>query len=274
MKIDPVIPELAHGRSNVLGVGITPLNLELAQECLFAGANCPGFTGYVTITGVHGVMESQKDEELRLIHNRSFLSTPDGMPMVWMGRWNGYGHMNRVYGPEFMLNVFERSVESGHRHFLFGGAKGVASDLKFELEKRFPGSIVVGTRTPPFRPLNEAEELELMYEILETRPHFIWVGLSTPKQERFMASFLEKYQKQFRNWGQGLVFIGVGAAFDFHTGRISQAPFWVQRSGFEWLYRVCADPKRLWKRYAVNNARFIACVLPAMMGLKKYDITK
>lgn len=274
MSQKPNIPALAQGRSNVLGVGITPLNLELAQECLFAGADCAGFSGYVTITGVHGVMESQDDEELQKIHNRSFLSTPDGMPMVWMGRWNGFSHMNRVYGPEFMLNVFEESVTKGHRHFFFGGAEGVAPELKTKLEDRFPGSQVVGVFTPPFRPLEESEEQALLEELCEKKPHFFWVGLSTPKQERFMAGFLEKYASHFESWDHGLIMIGVGAAFDFHTGRVDQAPYWIQRSGFEWLYRVVKDPKRLWKRYAVNNTRFLAKIFPAMMELKRYELSK
>lgn len=272
MQITPQLPSLAEGRSNVLGVGITPLNLKLAQESLFAGADCAGFSGYVTITGVHGVMESQDDEELKRIHNRSFLSTPDGMPMVWLGQWNGFSHMDRVYGPEFMLNVFEETASSGHRHFFFGGAEGVAQELKSVLEEKYAGVKIVGTCTPPFRPLEEEEEEELLAQICEQKPHFFWVGLSTPKQERFMAAFLDKYRKHFESWPHGLIMIGVGAAFDFHTGRVDQAPYWIQRSGFEWLYRVCKDPKRLWKRYAIGNSRFIAKILPAMMGLKKYPL--
>ena len=270
----PNIPSLAEGRSNVLGVGISPLNLELAQEALFAGADCAGFSGYVTITGVHGVIESQSDEELQKIHNRSFLSTPDGMPMVWMGRWNGFSHMDRVYGPEFMLNVFQATQESSHRHFFFGGADGVAQELKEKLEERFPGARVSGTYTPPFRPLTEEEELDLVKQIQAAKPHFFWVGLSTPKQERFMAAFLDKYRDRFQEWSHGLIMLGVGAAFDFHSGKIAQAPRWVQRSGFEWLFRVFKDPKRLWKRYAIGNSLFISKIIPAMMGLKKYHLEK
>jgi N-acetylglucosaminyldiphosphoundecaprenol N-acetyl-beta-D-mannosaminyltransferase len=270
----PKLPSLAEGRSNVLGVGITPLNLELAQEALFAGADCAGFSGYVTVTGVHGVIESQSDEELQKIHNRSFLSTPDGMPMVWMGRWNGFKHMDRVYGPEFMLNVFTATQETEHRHFFFGGADGVAQELKEKLEARFPRTVVSGTYTPPFRPLTEEEEEELVQQIFSAKPHFFWVGLSTPKQERFMSAFLEKYGERFRDWEHGLVMLGVGAAFDFHSGKIDQAPRWIQRSGFEWLFRVCKDPKRLWKRYAIGNSLFIAKIIPAMMGLKKYQLKR
>lgn len=274
MTPTPKLPSLAEGRSNVLGVGITPLNLELAQEALFAGADCAGFSGFVTVTGVHGVIESQDDEELQRIHNRSFLSTPDGMPMVWMGRWNGFEHMDRVYGPELMLNVFTATQETRHRHFFFGGADGVAQELKDCLIERFPGADVAGTYTPPFRPLTIQEEEELLRQLQELKPHFFWVGLSTPKQERFMAGFLDKYGSQFEDWDHGLIMLGVGAAFDFHTGRVQQAPRWIQRSGFEWLYRVCKDPKRLWKRYAVGNSLFISKIIPAMMGLKTYQLKR
>lgn len=270
----PQLPALAEGRSNVLGVGISPLNLELAQQALFSGADCAGFSGYVTITGVHGVIESQADEELKKIHNRSFLSTPDGMPMVWLGRWNGFSHMDRVYGPEFMLDVFTATQETKHRHFFFGGADGVAQELKDKLEKRFPGAEVSGTYTPPFRPLTREEELDLVKQLQVARPHFFWVGLSTPKQERFMADFLEKYRESFQDWEHGLIMLGVGAAFDFHSGKVDQAPRWVQRSGFEWLFRVCKDPKRLWKRYAFGNSLFVSKIIPAMMGVKRYELKR
>ncbi|MDP0490303.1 MAG: WecB/TagA/CpsF family glycosyltransferase [Verrucomicrobiota bacterium JB023] len=269
---EPQLPALAQGRSNVLGVGITPLNLDLACQALAEGADCPGFTGFVTVTGVHGVVESLRDEDLQRIHNRSFLSTPDGMPMVWVGRLNGFKHMDRVYGPDLMLDVFKMSEATGHRHFFFGGAEGVASLLREKLAERYPKASVVDVYTPPFRPLTEEEEEALVERLDEHRPHFFWVGLSTPKQEKFMSAFLEKYADRFADWEHGLVMLGVGAAFDFHSGRVVQAPRWIQRSGFEWLFRVCMDPKRLWKRYAVSNTVFLSRLLPAMMGLKKYPL--
>lgn len=261
-------------RSNVLGVGISPLNLDLAQEILFAGADEPEKQGFVTITGVHGVVESQFDEELKKIHNRSFLTTPDGMPMVWMGRWNGFSHMDRVYGPELMLEVVEQSAKSAHQHYFFGGAEGVADELQEKLEARFPGLQVVGTMCPPFRALTDDEEEELHDELQRLKPHFFWVGLSTPKQEKFMHGFLSKYPELTKNWPHGLIMIGVGAAFDFHSGKIRQAPRWIQRSGFEWLFRVFMDPKRLWKRYAKSNSYFIRHIIPQMMGLKKYPLER
>lgn len=260
----------SHPRINVLGVGISILNLESAQQKLLEAVETPGFQGYVTITGVHGVVESQHDEELKKIHNRSFLTTPDGMPMVWLGRWYGHEEMDRVYGPELMLNIMEYSRASGHTHYFFGGAEGVAQELEQKLAERFGGLKVVGTSTPPFRPLSEDEEQALHDDLQARQPHFLWVGLSTPKQERFMHDFLAKYPQLTKDWPHGLTMLGVGAAFDFHSGRVKQAPYRVQRSGFEWLHRTMMDPKRLLPRYLRSNVIFITRILPQMMGMKKY----
>ena len=235
-------------RVNVLGVGLSVLNLDTAVATL-ATACAEGRRGYVCVTGVHGVMESQADPALRQIHNASLLTTPDGMPMVWLGRWAGFRHMSRVYGPELMEHVFRWSQKSGATHFFYGGTAGVVEELKTNVETRFPGVSIVGTYTPPFRPLTLLEETDLARQVAAVRPDFFWVGLSTPKQERFMAAYVSKLEAK--------LFLGVGAAFDFHAGRVAQAPRWIQRSGFEWLYRTLREPKRLWKRYAINNPRFV-----------------
>ncbi len=246
-------------RVNVLGVGISVLDLGSAVDAL-RDALAAGRRGYVTVTGVHGVMESQDDEALRRIHNGSLLTTPDGMPMVWMGRLAGHRTMGRVYGPDLMEEVFAWTQKSGHTHFFYGGNIGVAEELKGKLEARFPGIRIVGTCTPPFRPLDEKELADLAAQVAAVRPDFFWVGLSTPKQERFMASHLPKLDVK--------IMLGVGAAFDFHAGRVRQAPRWIQRSGFEWLYRMCAEPRRLWRRYLRNNPRFVWRVLGQLSGFR------
>lgn len=249
-------------RVNVLGVGISALNLESAVAML-AATLAEGRRGYVCVTGVHGVMESQADPELRRIHNASLLTTPDGMPMVWAGRLAGHRAMSRVYGPELMEHVFAWSQKSGATHFFFGGNTGVAEELRTRLEKRYSGLRIVGTYTPPFRPLNATEEATLNAQVAAVKPDFFWVGLSTPKQERFMATYLPRLETR--------IMLGVGAAFDFHAGRVSQAPRWIQRSGFEWLYRTVREPKRLWKRYATNNPRFAWRFTLQALGLRKYQ---
>jgi len=254
---------VTHPRVNVLGVGLSVVNLDSALDAIAAalGARIPG---YVCVTGVHGVMEAQDDPALRDILNHAFLNTPDGMPMVWMGRLHGYGQMNRVYGPDLMLLVAGSAKTRGYTHFLYGGAEGVAQQLQRNLEIKFPGIKIIGTYTPPFRPLTAIEEADLVQILNDKRPDMIWVGLSTPKQEKFMA--------YFRGRLNATLMFGVGAAFDFHAGRVRQAPFWMQRSGLEWLFRLCCEPRRLWRRYFRNNPLFVFRVCCQLTGLRKYPL--
>lgn len=260
----PSMPEFVPPpRVNVLGVGISALNLDSAVETL-AQARAAGRRGFVTITGAHGVIESQDDPSLRHIHNTSLLSTPDGMPMVWMGRLQGYRTMGRVYGPDLMERMMAWSQESGATHYFLGGNTGVAQDLKLCLEQRFPGIRIVGTHTPPFRPLQASEIETLAAELRQKDPDFVWIGLSTPKQERFMAAHLEPLGAR--------IMLGVGAAFDFHTGRVTQAPRWIQRSGLEWLFRLTKDFRRLWPRYSRVVPRFLWLAMLQLAGLRRFPI--
>jgi N-acetylglucosaminyldiphosphoundecaprenol N-acetyl-beta-D-mannosaminyltransferase len=250
-------------RVNVLGIGLSVINLNSAWAAI-NDALAKKQRGYVCVTGVHGVMESQSDLALRGILNHAFLNTPDGMPMVWMGKLRGFRHMDRVYGPDLMHLVCDRSRQKNYTHFLYGGADGVAPELKRRLAEAFPGLKIVGTYTPPFRALNAAEEAELIRTVDELQPDILWVGLSTPKQERFMAQYGSKLS--------ATLMFGVGAAFDFHAGRVRQAPRWMQRSGLEWLFRLGCEPKRLWKRYLKNNPVFAWKIFGQLTGLKKYDL--
>jgi N-acetylglucosaminyldiphosphoundecaprenol N-acetyl-beta-D-mannosaminyltransferase len=252
-------------RVNVLGVGVSALNLDLAEE-LIARALSERRKGYVCVTGVHGVSEAQADPGFRKILNDSFLNTPDGMPMVWMGRLRGVKQMSRVYGPDLMLRVCDWTRRNGGSHFLYGGGPGVAEALKERLEGKFPGLRIAGTFTPPFRPLNAKEEDELQARIAALKPDILWVGLSTPKQEKFMAQFLPKLETT--------LMFGVGAAFDFHAGTMRQAPRWMQRSGLEWLFRLGCEPRRLWKRYLKNNPLFVMRAFLQLTGLKSYSMER
>jgi N-acetylglucosaminyldiphosphoundecaprenol N-acetyl-beta-D-mannosaminyltransferase len=246
---------------NVLGVGISVLDQDRAREFLFDAVR-NGNRGYVTVTGVHGVTEAQFDPALKGIFNRALLVTPDGMPMVWMGRLQKYPSIRRVYGPDLMLNICEHSIAQGYSHFFYGGVAGVAEQLKQQLEARFPGLKAVGTYTPPFRQLNDSELRDLQERVRIARPDFFWVGLSTPKQEFFMAQSVSMLP-------EAKIFVGVGAAFDLLTGRISQAPRWMQRVGLEWLFRLFQEPKRLWRRYLINNPLFIARAIKQLMWNRK-----
>jgi N-acetylglucosaminyldiphosphoundecaprenol N-acetyl-beta-D-mannosaminyltransferase len=184
------------------------------------------------------------------------------MPMVWMGRIAGHGAMGRVYGPDLMLEVLARSAKAGWRHFFYGGADGAAGQLRERMSARFPGLQVVGVYEPPFRPLNDGEAAELRQEVRKLQPHFFWVGLSTPKQEKFMAEYSGTLETN--------IMLGVGDAIDFHSGRVRQAPRWVQRSGLEWSYRLWCEPRRLWRRYLRNNPRFLLAASCQILGLRKF----
>ena len=250
-------------RVNVLGVGVSVLNLQTALAAI-ADAVRARRKGYICVTGVHGVMEAQTDPAFRKILNDAFLCTPDGMPMVWMGKIRGHAEMRRVYGPDLMLDVCAWSENSGAKHFFHGGAEGVAQTLAEKLKARFPKLEIAGTFTPPFRPLTAEEEKQFVETVRAARPDILWVGLSTPKQEKFMAEFLPKLD--------ATLMIGVGAAFDFHSGRVKQAPRWMQRSGLEWFYRLCQEPRRLAKRYFRNNPHFALKILGQLCGFKKYPL--
>src|SRR5437870_5836009 len=233
---------------NALGVSISVIDQDRAREILFDAVRS-GRRGYVTVTGVHGVMEAQDDPDFRAILNNALLTTPDGMPMVWMGRLQGQANIARVYGPDLVLNLCQHSRTENFSHFFYGGTAGVADELARQLQQRFPGLTIAGTYSPPFRPLYRDELSDLQHRVEQTRPDFFWVGLSTPKQERFMAEHLDLLP-------QTKIMIGVGAAFDLLTGRVKQAPRWMQQSGLEWLFRLSQEPPRLSKRYLINNPCF------------------
>lgn len=235
-------------RVDVLGVGISAIDLPTAVEVIARWIERRE-PEYVCVTGVHGVMESQHDPELRRIHEASGLTTPDGMPMVWAGRYAGAREMRRVYGPDLMLALCERAAERGWSSYFYGGRPGVPEQLAARLEARFPGLRTVGTCSPPFGPLDDAEDARIVATIQQAAPDILWVGLSTPKQERWMAAHVGRL-------GVPAV-LGVGAAFDIHAGTLAQAPVWMQRHGLEWLFRLWKEPRRLWRRYLVNNPRFV-----------------
>jgi N-acetylglucosaminyldiphosphoundecaprenol N-acetyl-beta-D-mannosaminyltransferase len=250
-------------RLNVLGVGVSALNLDIAADTIEAWIRA-GRREYVCVTGVHGVVESRRDPAIRAIHNAAGLVTPDGMPLVWLLHVAGHRAAGRVYGPNLMLLLLERSVSQGFTHFLYGATEETLAQLQTKLTKRFPGLRIVGRLAPPFRQLEPAEDREVVAAINAATPDFVWVGLSTPKQEIWMAEHRAQLDAK--------ILLGVGAAFDFHAGRRRQAPRWMQRSGLEWLYRLCQEPRRLGRRYLYNNPRFVLEVLAQKIGLREYSL--
>jgi N-acetylglucosaminyldiphosphoundecaprenol N-acetyl-beta-D-mannosaminyltransferase len=246
-------------RTNILGVGVSAINMDMALSTI------DGWIGerqrnYVCVTSVHGVIESQSDHELRRIQNQAGLVTPDGMPLVWVSRLRTSRTVDRVYGPDLMTEVCTVSAAKGYRHFFYGGATGVPERLTEQLRRKFPGIQIVGAYSPPFRPLTPEEDEAIVQQINASQADIVWVGLSTPKQEYWMASHLGRLEVP--------VMVGVGAAFDFLAGVKSQAPHWIQRSGLEWLYRLLTEPRRLWRRYLTIVPLFVVFIALESLGLR------
>lgn len=235
-------------RARVLGIQVDALDMKSAvartRELLAAATS-----SYICVAAVHGVMEAQRSAELADAYDNAALTIPDGMPLVWVGHFQGHKSMQRVTGPDFMVEIFRRKEFANLRHFLYGGDVGVAQQLKAILSRRFPHVQIVGAQTPPFRDLTAEEEVALVAHIRAAQPDIIWIGLGCPRQEVFM----QRYVKLF----DALVMVGVGAAFDYHTNRIRDSAEWVKRAGLQWLHRLIQDPRRLWKRYLRNNPVFI-----------------
>jgi N-acetylglucosaminyldiphosphoundecaprenol N-acetyl-beta-D-mannosaminyltransferase len=247
--------------AKVLGIPVEPLNMESALSRVRKELERRS-KGYVCLIGVHGIMEAQRDPDLAQVYAHATLMLPDGTPTVWLGRWQGFRSMKRVAGPDLMLEIFRRREFARCTHFLYGGKEGVAGELRERLTRRFPWVRILGTHTPPFRDLTPEEEESLATRIKALKPDMIWVGISTPKQERFMMRLLPLLDS-------ALMF-GVGAAFDFHTGRIKDAPQWVKRAGLQWLHRLIQDPRRLFWRYVRNNSAFLWHISLQLTGLRSY----
>ena len=248
---------------NVLGVGINATNIDetLDEICGWVDRR---ERQYVCVCTVHTVMECQRSLEMRRAVNGAGMATPDGMPLVWLGRAKSGRDVERVYGPDLMLALCQRSVERGYSHYFYGGAQGVAGLLAHRLALRFPGLETAGTYSPPFRSLTPDEDSEDVARINAAQPDVVWVGLGTPKQDLWMASHRDRVNAP--------VLIGVGAAFDFHAGRKAQAPRWMQRSGLEWLFRLLSEPRRLWRRYLLYNPLFVTLVILQAVGIRKYPL--
>ncbi len=255
-------PSSSAPRANILGVLISPINMRRALGTIGYWIGRRDIH-YVTVTPAHAVMEAYEDPGLRRIFNASGMTTPDGMAIVWLLNLRGYRNVSRVYGPDLMLETCRAGLEPGYRHFLYGGEEGVASTLADKMRARFPGLKIVGTHTPPFRDLTEEEDRSVVELINTASPDIVWVGLSTPKQERWMAAHLGRIEPP--------VMIGVGAAFDFLSGTKPQAPRWMQRSGLEWLFRLATEPRRLWPRYR-QYPRFVLLAIGQLLGLKHYPL--
>jgi len=259
-----VPPQWLKVRQGILGVGVHAINVRMALEAI-DGWIVRREQHYVTVTPAHAVMDAYRDPALRKILNASGLTTPDGMGIVWLLRLYGHRSVERVYGPDLVLALCHHGLDRRYRHFLFGGEPDTTARLSDRLRARFPGLNIAGRFSPPFGIPAQDEDEQAVREINAAKPHIIWVGLSTPKQERWMAAHMGRVDAP--------VMVGVGAAFDFLSGRKPQAPRWVQRSGFEWLFRLASEPRRLWPRYR-QYPLFVVLVLAQMLGLRRYPLSE
>ena len=246
---------------NILGVGVSVINMPIALEVI-EGWISRRESNYITVADVNSIMVGQIDPEFIHIHNKAGMVTPDGMPLVWLGRLGGHKQMTRVCGPDLMLEVFKRSATNGYRHYFYGGNEGVPELLKKKLEEKYSETKVVGTYSPPFRALTAEEDENIIKTINAAKPDIVWVGIGAPKQERWMAAHVNQLEAP--------VLIGVGAAFDFNSNSKKRAPLWMQKRGLEWLFRLLTEPRRLWKRYLKNNPVFMFLAIRQALGLKSY----
>jgi len=259
-----LIVELVEPTPNfgVLSVRVSAVQIAGVIQCMKRWIREPSGVHYIAVTGMHGVMEARRDLSFERILNSADLVVPDGMPLVWLGRWHGHSLARRVYGPELM-ETFCRETGDQFTHFFYGGAPGTGKRLGETLQRRF-GTRTVGDYSPPFRALTADEDAEIIALIERAAPDILWVGLSTPKQERWMYEHRDRLTVP--------VLVGVGAAFDFHTGQLRQAPRWMRENGLEWLFRLLAEPRRLWRRYLVYGSQFAWNVLLQIFKLKKFSI--
>jgi len=228
---------------NVLGIPFYDQNLQAAVAEIieaFAEGHLPQ-NHCISASGAHGLVEANKDPSFKLLLNQFYLNLPDGMPVVWIGRLKGAKEMRRCYGPNFFMEIMKASASLPIKHFLCGGKEGVDDMLKVNCAQRFGNTNVVGTYCPPFRTMTDVEMKELAQIINESGASIVWIGLSCPKQEQYAFRLAKFTQTHF--------IIAVGAAFDFHTDQVKQAPKWVQNAGLEWFFRLLMEPKRLFRRY-------------------------
>lgn len=245
---------------NILGMRIAAVSMDEAtrelERLILARRG-----GYVCVSNVHTVMESQFDPQFKRINNHADLSVPDGMPLIWAARALGVPLKERVYGPDFMLNFLKYSEPKGYRHFFYGGTPRILDRLKQNFEKRFSKIRIAGAIAPPFRALTPEEDADHVRQINAAHPDVVWLGLGTPKQHYWMAGHRDRIHA---------VQIGVGAAFDFHSGAVRQAPKWMQLRGLEWFYRLTQEPRRLWKRYLIYNPLFLMYFGLQWAGWKRF----
>lgn len=232
---------------NILGVSVAAINMEWLLN--FTKKYVKILSGdYICVSNVHTTVTAYEDPSYREVQNGGILAIPDGGPLSTIGRKRGAKHMRRTTGPNYMGEIFNISKQYGYRHFFYGSTQETLDKMREVLERDYPGIEIAGMYSPPFRPLSDEEDEEIVKNINSLDQDFLWVALGAPKQERWMAAHQGRVK--------GLM-VGVGAGFDYYAGKIKRAPRWMQNNDLEWLYRLIQEPKRLFKRYLVTNSKFI-----------------
>jgi len=252
MRVETTSETRTTDRVDVLGIHVSVTDLDDTVETFVRWID-RGERHLVCVTDMNSLLHARAEEKLTEVFNTSGLTVPDGMPLVWAGKRAGFDRMGRVAGPDLLERVMAEAAERGWTQYFYGGAETVAEELRDTFQERHPALKVNGVECPPYRPLTEAEDAEVVARMNASKADIIWIGLGAPKQERWMAEHRDRLD--------AAILIGVGAAFDFHTGRLDRAPLWMQRSGLEWSYRLYKEPRRLWRRYVLGIPRFLFGIL-------------
>ena len=218
---------------------------------------------HVVNTGMHGILEAHRDPKFKAILNAADLFAPDGILVLLIARLRGYPLKRRNTGPQLMWDFSEVAGHKGYRYFIYGDTEDTLQLLAAKLTESFPGLNIVGLDSPPFRPLTPEEDEAIIAAINEARPDVLWVGLGAPKQERWISEHRHRLNVP--------VAIGVGASFKFHSGKMRRAPVWLRNRGFEWLWRLVHEPKRVWRRVFLDAPKFMGLAALELSGLKRYD---
>ena len=250
-------------RFRVLGVPIGAVQIPDVVTQMEAWIRGREGSHFIAVTNVHVLMEARHDADFKRLLESADLCVPDGSPLVWIGRWRGFPLKRRVYGPDLLLDFCRETNTRGYRHFFYGAAPGVPEALAEKLKRQFPGLEVAGAYSPSFGALTPEEDARIVEMINRSEADVLWVGLGCPKQERWMSEHRERLRVP--------VMVGVGQAFDIHSGRLNQAPAWIREHGLEWLYRLLREPRRLWRRYLIYNSEFIVAEFLEATGLKRFS---
>lgn len=256
-----VAPAQAAPTTDVIGTDVAIINIPTFRDIIerfhARGGDAPG--RYVVFRDVHGVVRALDEVDLRAAHREAFLVSPDGLPLVWIGRLRGHRSMSRVCGPDMMLQVCEWGLDKGWRHVFYGSTPETLDALRTQLLKQFPGLIIAAAISPPFKKLSAEESEQYVAQIRDAKPHFVWIGLGSPKQDLWMREHAVEIPNA--------LCMGVGAAFEMSAGLVVRAPKWVQRTGLEWAFRLAQEPRRLWKRYMEVLPRFTFVLARQSLGL-------